>query len=96
MKGSHVCSFQKTNNGRQRSWFTPITVPNRIAITMLGKRLKKVRMARGLTQVSLAKHVSVTQGYIAQLEGGYQKDPSLVVLRRLAKALGSKVSELVD
>ena len=62
----------------------------------LGKRLKQLRKRKGLTQVALAKRLTVTQGYIAQLEGGYNKAPSLAMLRRLAKALGCKVSELVE
>lgn len=58
-------------------------------------RLKKLRLIHGISQVTLAKRAGVTQGYIAQLEGGRKKDPSLAVLRRLAKALKVKVAELV-
>jgi len=58
-------------------------------------RLKRLRIANGLTQVTLAKRARVTQGYIAQLESGLQKDPSLAVVRRLAKALKISVAELV-
>ena len=64
--------------------------------TRLGMRLKQLRTARGMTQVDLANKARVTQGYIAQLERGIQKDPSLSALRRLAKALRCKISELVE
>lgn len=62
---------------------------------MFARRLKRLRTARRLTQVALAARVQVTQGYIAQLESGLQQDPSLSVLRRLAKALKVSVAELV-
>jgi transcriptional regulator with XRE-family HTH domain len=58
-------------------------------------RLKRLRIANGLTQVDLAKRAKITQGYIAQLESGHQKDPSLSALRRLAKALKVGVTELL-
>ncbi|MBA5865408.1 MAG: helix-turn-helix domain-containing protein [Nitrospira sp. CR1.3] len=68
---------------------------NIIPVTMFARRLKRLRTARRLTQVALAARVQVTQGYIAQLESGLQQDPSLSVLRRLAKALKVSVAELV-
>ncbi len=64
--------------------------------TRLGMRLKQLRTARGMTQVALANKARVTQGYIAQLERGIQKDPSLSTLKRLAKALDVKPSALLD
>jgi len=66
-----------------------------MATTRLGVQLKRLRIANGLTQVILAKRTRVTQGYIAQLERGLQKDPSLTVIRRLAKALKVSVGELL-
>jgi len=35
-------------------------------------------------------------GYIAQLEGGLRKNPSLPALRKLALALGVPVAELLE
>jgi transcriptional regulator with XRE-family HTH domain len=66
-----------------------------MTVMRFGMRLKRLRTAHGLTQVDLAKHAKVTQGFIAQLEGGLKKDPSLATLRRLAKALKVTVGELV-
>ena len=54
------------------------------------------RQERGLTQQELAKEARVTKLYISQLETGLQGNPSLPVLRRLAKALGVSVGELLD
>jgi transcriptional regulator with XRE-family HTH domain len=44
----------------------------------------------------LAKKAQVTDAYIAQLETGKKKNPSLDVLKRLARALGVPVTELLE
>ena len=54
-----------------------------------------LREAKGMSQRDLARKAGVTPGYIAQLEMGLRKNPSLIVLQRLAKALGVKVTELL-
>ena len=59
-------------------------------------KLRTWRLERGFTQEELAKEVRVTKVYISQLEAGLQGDPSLPVLRRLAKALGVSVGELLE
>ena len=67
-----------------------------MTITRFGMRLKLLRTAHGLTQVDLATRAKVTQGFIAQLEGGLRKAPSLATLRRLARALKCTISDLVE
>jgi transcriptional regulator with XRE-family HTH domain len=59
-------------------------------------RLRMWRRERGLTQEELAKKVRVTRFYISQLETGLRDNPSLPVLRRLAKALGVSMGELLE
>jgi transcriptional regulator with XRE-family HTH domain len=49
-----------------------------------------------LTQVQLAKKAKVPRGYLAKLETGHAKNPSLDVLKRLARALGVPVTELLE
>ena len=58
--------------------------------------IKKLREQRDMTQEQLAKKAGVTQGYIAQLEGGLRRNPSLPSLRKLARALGVPVTELLE
>ena len=48
-----------------------------------------------MTQEQVAKKAQVTRFYIAQLEGGIRKNPSLAVLKRIAKALGVPITELL-
>ena len=62
----------------------------------LGRTLRALRDDRGLTQRDLAKRATVTPGYIAQLEQAVRKNPSLTILKRLAKALGVPVTDLLE
>jgi transcriptional regulator with XRE-family HTH domain len=47
------------------------------------------------TQEALAKRAKVSRSYLAAIEAGHKKNPSLVVLQKLAKALGVPVAELL-
>ena len=58
--------------------------------------IKRLRAQRDMTQEELAKKAGVTQGYIAQLERGLRKNPSLPSLRKLARALCVPVTELLE
>ena len=62
----------------------------------LSGMLKQIRADNGLTQRDLAKKARVTQGYVAQLEMGIRKNPSIETLKRLAKALGVPVTALLE
>ena len=62
----------------------------------VSQAVQRRRVAQGMTQAVLARKARVTQGYIAQLETGLRTNPSLPVLRRLAKALGVDVAELLS
>ncbi len=57
--------------------------------------LKAHREKKGMTQVQLAKRAKVTQSYVAQLEAGVKKNPSLATLMRIAKALGVSIEQLL-
>ena len=56
--------------------------------------IRQVRDAQRISQRELAKRAGVTPVYVCQLETGARRNPSLIVLRRLAKALGLPVSAL--
>jgi transcriptional regulator with XRE-family HTH domain len=61
----------------------------------LGRRIKTLRIAQGLSQAALAQKVNITREYVNKLEAG-RYDPTLSVVRRLAKALKVSISELVE
>lgn len=66
-----------------------------MASTRLDRMIQRLREEKGMTQRELADKAEVTPGYVAQLELGMQKNPSLDVLKRLAKALGVPVTDLL-
>ncbi|MDA2910410.1 helix-turn-helix domain-containing protein [Nitrospiraceae bacterium AH_259_D15_M11_P09] len=61
----------------------------------LGTVLSTLRKGKQLTQDQLAARGGVTKPYVSQLESGARKNPSLATLKRLAKALGVPVAELM-
>ena len=62
----------------------------------LGRMLREHREAKGMSQVALAKAARVGRTYIVKLESGEKENPSLDVLKKLAKALGVSVTELLE
>lgn len=62
----------------------------------LGLMVKRLRKSKGLSMADLAARAKVTDAYIAMLETGVRKNPSLATLKRLAKALKVKVGELLE
>jgi transcriptional regulator with XRE-family HTH domain len=62
----------------------------------LGLMIKRLREERGLSQKALGARAKVTDAYVAMLETGKRKNPSLPVLKRLAKALGVPVTALLE
>lgn len=61
----------------------------------LGMKLKALREDRGLSQTALAKKVGVTQPYITMLEHRDDLNPTLGVLRKLAKVLRVPLTDLL-
>lgn len=58
----------------------------------LRKRLKKLRLARGLSVYRLAALSDVSQNYIRDIEKG-KSQPSIYILAKLLKPLGMSLSE---
>jgi len=61
----------------------------------LGERVRTLRNRRGMTRKALARHAKVSERYLAQLEAGLGNG-SIVLLRRIARAIGLPVTQLVD
>ena len=62
----------------------------------LANVIRELRERKNLTQEELAKRAKVTRSHLSLLEAGHRKNPSLDVLKRLAKALGVPVAELLE
>jgi len=61
---------------------------------LLGARVRKMRIRRGLTQVIVAERSGLPQSHVSEIERGVMI-PNLVTLLRLAAALECKPSTLV-
>src|ERR1039458_8679354 len=59
----------------------------------LGERVRTLRHQRGITRKALAQHAWVSERYLAQLEVGLG-NCSIVLLRRIARAIGLPVTQL--
>lgn len=62
----------------------------------LGVTLRRMRESKDWTQEQLAAKAKVTRPYLTMLETGAKKNPSLDILKRLAKALGVPLAELLE
>ena len=60
----------------------------------LGERVRTLRARRGMARKILAQQARVSERYLAQLESG-QGNCSIVLLRRIARALSLAIEELV-
>jgi len=60
---------------------------------MIGKKIRDIRKSKNITIVELSERISVTSGYISQIERDLIS-PSLSVLKRLAEALEVPLSIL--
>src|SRR5260370_6559768 len=63
-------------------------------LNLLGERVRMLRHQRGMTRKALAQHAKVSERYLAQLEVG-KGNCSIVLLRRIARAIGLPVTQLV-
>src|SRR5436190_9811873 len=63
-------------------------------LARLGDRVRAWRAGNGMTRKSLAAASGVSERYLAQLEAG-QGNISVLLLRKLARAMGVSVESLV-
>jgi XRE family aerobic/anaerobic benzoate catabolism transcriptional regulator len=63
-------------------------------LRQLGERIRDLRVRRGMTRKILARDSSVSERYLAQLEGG-EGNISIIRLRQVAEAMGIPLEELI-
>lgn len=61
---------------------------------IVGRNVRQLRQAKGLTQEQLAFEADLDLTYVGGIERG-RRNPSLLVMVRLASALDSQVMDLV-
>lgn len=57
-------------------------------------KLKKIREQKGLTIERLAELANISAGYLCHLENGSRSNPSISVMKNIAKALGVDIAEI--
>lgn len=68
--------------------------PREAYLTALGERVRASRHRRGMTRKKLAEAAGVSERHLANLETG-QGNASVMLLRDLARALGTSIAEIV-
>lgn len=63
-------------------------------VVQFGKKLRGVRLKKKLSQGEVARILGVHRSYISGLERG-RRNPSLLTVHKVAKALGVSVNELL-
>ena len=59
------------------------------------KTLRKLRESKGLSQEKLARLADVANNTIIKIEVGKNQNPTLVTLKKIAKALEVSVDDLI-
>jgi transcriptional regulator with XRE-family HTH domain len=62
---------------------------------MVGRNVKRLRIAAGLTQANLAERMGVDRAYVSGLELG-QRNPTVLTLWHITKALGVRLNALFE
>jgi len=62
----------------------------------LASNIKKLREAKGLSQEKLARLADVANNTLIKMESGENQNPTLNSLKKVAKALGASVDDLIN
>lgn len=62
---------------------------------LVGKNVRRLRVAAGISQAELATRMGIDRGYISGLEKG-ERNVTIITLWHVSKALGVKVRSFFD
>ena len=60
----------------------------------LGQNMKKIRLAKQMSQGDICRKLGLGRSYISNVESG-KNNPTLSTITKLAQALGVKIEELI-
>lgn len=60
----------------------------------ISKKLKEIRLAKGLTQLALSEKAGISVNYYAKVERGVAT-PSIITFKKIVKALKVKSSDIL-
>lgn len=90
MTKQHICCFVVLNIS-----VMPLTKKEQKLIEAVTKRIRELRIMRGMTQADLAHEIGKDRQSLQRLESGHV-NPSIVSLYHIAKGLDVKLSELFE
>ncbi|KHE73114.1 helix-turn-helix domain-containing protein [Halobacillus sp. BBL2006] len=64
-------------------------------MTTIGEKIRVLRLGKGLSVNEFAKKSKVSKSYISNIERGVQKNPSLIVMSKMAKTLEVPLEDLL-
>lgn len=64
-------------------------------MTSIGEKIRTLRIGKDLSVNEFAKKSGVSKSYISNIERGVQKNPSLIVMGKLARTLNVSLEELL-
>lgn len=67
----------------------------KVFLMKIGKRIKELRVAKGISQQELAAEIEYEKSNMSRLESG-RVNPKIATLYKVAKALGISVSDIVE
>src|SRR5919198_4339764 len=86
----------KTNpRGSDRPAPVPTRADDDAFAGAIGNLVRLARAKRGMTRRQLAQESGASERYLAQIEGG-QGNPSVIILRSIARALDVPIIDLLD
>lgn len=60
------------------------------------KNIKKFRKEKNISQRELAKLVNISPGYLSHLENGGRKNPSILLIKKIAQVLEKNMNDLLE
>jgi transcriptional regulator with XRE-family HTH domain len=68
---------------------------NKKLLICLGRRVRALRMKRGLSQEELAESSGLHRNYVGAIERG-EKNPTITTIKKLTKALKVSLTDFFD
>ncbi|RWZ51403.1 XRE family transcriptional regulator [Halobacillus fulvus] len=65
-------------------------------MTTIGEKIRTLRIGKGFSVNEFAKRSGVSKSYISNIERGVQKNPSLIVMGKLARTLDVPLEDLLS
>ncbi len=62
----------------------------------IGQKIQSLILEKNITQNCLSKKCGISQSYLNELINGKYNNPSIIILKKIASALDTTVTNLVD